>query len=93
MTNACRYLCSELVTVTYEQHPGEFCQTTANLEEISESDAVVLVDERLSLGAPRHLLAICEGSREGLTHAKLRALEGTRNTEENVPVDFVLSEA
>ena len=35
MVHSCQYLCSELVTVTYEEQPGEIRQTTANLEEIS----------------------------------------------------------
>jgi hypothetical protein len=52
MVHSCRYLCSELVTVLYEDGPGEICQATANLEEISTTSAVVLIDERPRLGAP-----------------------------------------
>jgi len=52
MVHSCRYLCSELVTVLYEDQPGEVCQVTANLEEISTTSAVVLLEERPRLGAP-----------------------------------------
>ena len=137
MDHSCQYLCSELVTVTYEEQPGEIHQATANLEEISTTSAVVLLEEKPSLGAPisfairgrdlfgvikatlpdaalgwfavvaldaaslwhrewlspKHLLAICACSFEGATRTKAQALENTRNTEENVPVNFVVSEA
>ncbi len=137
MVHSCQYLCSELVTVTYEEQPGEIRQTTANLEEISAECAVVLLEEKPSLGStislsvkgrdlfgvikanlydatlgwfavvaldaashwdpdwfsPKHLLEICGCSLEGATQAKAQALENTRNTEENVPVSFVVSEA
>ena len=137
MIHSCQFLCSELVTVTFEQQPGEIRQTVANLEEISTDSAVVLLDEKPNLGAsislsikgrdlfgvvkgclhdaalgwfaiialdaaslwsrdwfsPKHLLAMCMCSLEGATHTKARALENTRNTEEIVPVNFVVSEA
>jgi hypothetical protein len=51
MAHSCQFLCSELVTVTYEGQPGEIHQTTANLEEISSSCAVVLLDQKPSVGA------------------------------------------
>jgi hypothetical protein len=51
MAHFCRYLCSELVTVIYEEHPGDFYQATANLEEISMTGAVVLLDEKPRLGS------------------------------------------
>jgi hypothetical protein len=51
MAHSCRYLCSELVTVIYEERPGELCETTANLEEISMTAAVVLLDEKPHLGS------------------------------------------
>jgi len=136
MDHLCQYLCSELVTVTYEEQPGEIRQMVANLEEISTESVVVLLDDEPRLGssisltvkdrdlfgiikarvydatlgwfaiigldaasrwrrewfAPKHLLEICECSLEGATHTKARALENTRNTEENVPVNFVVSE-
>jgi hypothetical protein len=137
MDHSCQFLCSELVTVTYEEQPGEIRQATANLEEISTTSAVVLLEEKPSLGssislsikgfdlfgvikaclhdatlgwfviisldaaslwhrawfAPKHLLEICGCSLEGATRTKARALENARNTEENVPVSFVVSEA
>lgn len=52
MTHVCHYLCSELVTVTYENQPGEIRQTIANLEEIASDKAVFLVEEPPSLGTP-----------------------------------------
>jgi hypothetical protein len=52
MDHSCHYLCSELVTVIYEEQPGELRQGIANLEEISTSSAVVLFDERPRLGSP-----------------------------------------
>jgi hypothetical protein len=51
MIHSCQFLCSELVTVTFEQEPGEIRQTVANLEEISTDSAVVLLDEKPNLGA------------------------------------------
>ncbi len=48
----CRYLCSELVTVVYEPHSGELCHATANLEEISMTSAIVLLDDNPRLGSP-----------------------------------------
>jgi hypothetical protein len=137
MDHSCQFLCSELVTVTYEEQPGEIRQTTANLEEISTTSAVVLLEEKPRLGAtislsiknrdlfgvikgslydaalgwfvivaldaaslwnrdwfsPKHLLEICGCSLEQATRTKAQALENTRNTEENVPVSFVVSEA
>jgi hypothetical protein len=52
MDHSCHYLCSELVTVIYEEHPGKLCQATANLEEISMTSVVVLLDEKARLGSP-----------------------------------------
>ena len=52
MAHSCRYLCSELVTVMYEDLPGEFFQVHGNLEEISMNRAVVLLDQRPRLGSP-----------------------------------------
>lgn len=52
MSHTCRYLCSEIVQAIFEPKPGEICQTTANLEEISATSAVVLMEERPRLGAP-----------------------------------------
>jgi hypothetical protein len=51
MDHACQYLCSELVQVTYEERPGQFCQTAANLEEISTTGVTVLLDEKPPLGS------------------------------------------
>lgn len=134
MAHSCRYLCSQLVTVIYEEQPGELCQATANLEEISTTAAVILVDEKPRLGSPiflstkehdlygvitsslydvtlgwfvsitldpdstwrresitpEHLLAMCECSSERSTRTKARTLENTRDTEENLPVSFVV---
>ena len=50
MLHTCQYLCSELITVTYEEQPGEIRQTIANLEEISTTSAVVLLEEKPKLG-------------------------------------------
>ena len=137
MLHSCQFLCSELVTVTYEQDPGQVRQVTGNLEEISTHSAVVLLEEQPSLGAsisfavkgrdlfgiikgrlhdaalgwytligldtaslwnrdwfcPQHLLAICECSWKEAIRARAWALENSRNTEENVPVDFLLTQA
>ena len=137
MEHSCQYLCSELVTVTYEEQPGEIRQSTANLEEISTTSAVVLLEEKPKVGSPislavkgrdlfgeikatlydtalgwfavvaldadslwnadsfspQHLLGICGSCLEGATETKAQALENTRNTEENVPVSFLVSRA
>jgi hypothetical protein len=137
MDHSCQYLCSELVTVTYEEQPGEIRQATANLEEISITRAVVLLEEKPKVGAPislaikdrdlfgeikdtlydaalgwfavvaldasslwhpewfspQHMLEICGQCWRGATETKAHTLETTRNTEENVPVSFVVSEA
>ena len=137
MAHSCQFLCSEIVTVTYEEQPGEIRQTIANLEEISSTCAVVLLEEKPRLGSsislsvknrdlfgvikanlydaalgwfvivaldaaslwnrdwfsPKHLLEICGCSREEATSTKAWALDNTSNTEENVPVSFVVSEA
>ena len=52
MAHTCHFLCSELVTVLYEDHPGELFKATANLEEISTTSAVLLLEEKPRLGAP-----------------------------------------
>ena len=135
MDHSCQYLCSELVTVTYEEQPGEIRQTVANLEEISYDCAVVLMEDEPPVGSsisfavkdrdlfgiikaclydaalgwyaivgldaasrwhrdwfsPKHLLEICGCSLEGATRTKAHTLENTRNTEEIVPVSFVVS--
>lgn len=137
MKHVCQYLCSEIVTVTYEEPPGEIRQTIANLEEIASDKAVLLVDEPPNLGTPislaiqgrdlfgvvrarlhdaalgwfaiisldgasewcqelftpKHLLEVCGCSQEGSRNTKARYLDSMRNTEENVPVNFVVSEA
>lgn len=137
MAHSHHYLCSELVTVTYEEEPGEIYQRTANLEEISSDSAVVLMDDKPRLGSsislslrgcdlfgvitarlhdvalgwyavvlldaetlwnrewvsPKHLLEICGCSLEGAMLPKALTLENTRNTEENVPVNFITAQA
>ena len=137
MHHACQFLCSELVTVTYEEQPGKIRQTVANLEEISADCAVLLLEAKPRLSSPislavkgqdlygvikaslfdatlgwftivgldaasrwnrswfspKHLLEICSCSLGEATPTKARALENTRNTEENVPVSFVASQA
>jgi hypothetical protein len=137
MYHSCQFLCSELVTVTYEEQPGDIRQTVANLEEISSECAVVLLEDEPKVGSsislavkdrdlfgiikaclydaalgwyavvrldgasrwnrdwfsPKHLLEICGCSLEGATRTKAQTLENTRNTEEIVPVSFVVSEA
>jgi hypothetical protein len=55
MGHSCEFLCSEIITVTYEDAPGEVCQSIANLEEISSTRAVVLLNERPRLGSPMYL--------------------------------------
>jgi hypothetical protein len=52
MDHSCQYLCSELVTVMYEDQPGELCQITANLEEISATSVTVLMDDKPRVGSP-----------------------------------------
>jgi hypothetical protein len=135
MDHSCQFLCSELITVTYEEQPGEIHQAVANLEEISAECAVVLLDEEPGLGSPislavkgrdlfgvvkarvydaalgwfaivgldadsrwhrdwfspKHLLDVCGCSQEGATCTKAPTLENTRNTEEILPVNFVVS--
>jgi len=137
MHHSCQFLCSELVTVIYEEQPGKIRQTVANLEEISEDCAVLLLEEKPRLSSPislavkdhdlfgvikasffdaalgwftvvgldaaskwhrswfspKHLLEICGCSLEEATSTKARTLENMRNTEEKVPVSFVVSEA
>jgi hypothetical protein len=55
MPHVCPYLCSEIVTVTYEDHPGGIRQTLANLEEIASDQAVLLIEDPPCLGAPLSL--------------------------------------
>ena len=137
MEHSCQYLCSELVTVTWEERPGEIRQATANLEEISTTSAVVLLEEKPKVGSPislavkgrdlfgeitatlydtalgwfavvaldasslwhpewlspEHLFGICGACWANATQTKVQALENTRNTEENVPVSFLVSQA
>jgi hypothetical protein len=137
MTHTCHYLCSEIVTVTYENETGEIRQAIANLEEIASDQAVLLFEQPPCLGAsisleiqgrdlfgiarallhdaalgwfvtvsldtssrwsrawfaPKHLLAVCGCTRKGMTSAKVRDLDPTRNAEENVPVSFIAAEA
>lgn len=45
-----RYLCSELVRVEYEAAPGTVRQLTGNLEEISPTAAVLLLDINVQRG-------------------------------------------
>jgi hypothetical protein len=45
-----RYLCSELVRVDYEAAPGITQQLPGNLEEISPTSAVLLMDTSLARG-------------------------------------------
>jgi len=48
-----RYLCSELVSVLYEDHQRNVHQTTANLEDISSGSAeLLLFDDILQPGLP-----------------------------------------
>jgi hypothetical protein len=48
----CRYMCSELVSVLYEDRSRGIYQAVGNLEEISSTGATILVDERLDPGLP-----------------------------------------
>jgi hypothetical protein len=48
----CRYLCSELVRVLYEDGFSNRHQAVANLEEIASSEATLLMEERLEPGQP-----------------------------------------
>jgi len=50
--NGCRYLCSELVSVLYEDHAGHTHQAVANLEEISSTEAILLTEEQPPSGLP-----------------------------------------
>lgn len=45
-------MCSEMITVAYEDQPGEIRQAVANLEEIASGQAVVLIEDPPNLGAP-----------------------------------------
>jgi hypothetical protein len=51
MDHSCEYLCSDLVTVTYEDGDGQLCQATANLEAISAARLAILLDEKPRLGS------------------------------------------
>ena len=51
-SNECHYLCSELVKVTYEDHFQSIHEAVANIEEISSTEAMLLVDENLEPGLP-----------------------------------------
>jgi hypothetical protein len=51
-THEQRYLCSELVSVLYEDASRHTHQAVANLEEISASTATLLSEEKLDLGRP-----------------------------------------
>jgi hypothetical protein len=48
----CHYLCSELVTVMYEDHFHGIHEAVANIEEISTTEATLLVEESLEPGLP-----------------------------------------
>jgi hypothetical protein len=48
----CYYLCSELVTVMYHDHFQGIHEAVANLEEISSTEATLLVEENLEPGLP-----------------------------------------
>jgi hypothetical protein len=47
-----RYLCSELVSVLYEDGSHKTRATVANLEEISSRSAILLCEEHLKPGVP-----------------------------------------
>jgi hypothetical protein len=48
----CHYLCSELVTVTYEDHFDGIHEAVANIEEISSTEVTLLLEENLEPGLP-----------------------------------------
>lgn len=48
--NECRYLCSELVSVLYEDRSGNIHQVIANLEEISSATSTLLAEQNLESG-------------------------------------------
>jgi hypothetical protein len=48
----CRYLCSELVSVLYEDDSSNIHQAMANLEEIASAEAILLMEQRLKPGQP-----------------------------------------
>ena len=56
-STVCRYLCSELVRVFYEDGFSNIQRAVANLEEIASSDATLLMEERLEPGQPISLRA------------------------------------
>jgi hypothetical protein len=56
MDHSCQYLCSELVRVTYEDGPGQFCQTAANLEEVSPTGVTILLEDKPRLGSAIFLM-------------------------------------
>jgi hypothetical protein len=47
-----RYLCSELVSVLYEDRCGSTLSTIANLEEIARGSATLLLEAQLEHGKP-----------------------------------------
>jgi hypothetical protein len=52
-----RYLCSELVRIDYEAAPGTIQQFVGNLEEISPTAAVLLLDTSVRRGQALSFLA------------------------------------
>ena len=56
-TKECRYLCSELISVHYEDRFGGTNQAVVNLEEISSTAATILADKKLEPGRPISLRA------------------------------------
>ncbi len=51
-SNERRYMCSELVSVLFEERSGNIRQFTANLEEIGRTGATLLCERRVAAGTP-----------------------------------------
>lgn len=51
-SDQCRLLCSEFVSVLYDDRSRETHQAVANLEEISSTEAVLLSEQELEPGIP-----------------------------------------
>lgn len=56
-----RYLCSELVSISFVNAQGRKMQGTGNLEEIGTASAMVHLDSAARVGSP--LTLICQGHR------------------------------
>lgn len=60
-TNERRYMCSELVSVLFEERSGKIRNFTANLEDIGRTGATLLCERRVTAGTP---ISFCAKGRD-----------------------------